>query len=368
MKALQYLGNNKFKVSDIDRPEPHNHDVLVQIKVAALCGSDLHIKEQHDQKFKTIKGYKPKITSHEPAGIVSQVGSEVTKVHVGQRVAVYHKIGCMKCKECLEGNIVMCPNGGALSSEYDGAAADYLLVPQENCLPLEDELSFEDGAIMMCAGGTAFSGLKKIRVVKGESVAIFGCGPVGLATLLFAKAMGSTVIAVDIHPSRLKRAKTLGADTILLSTKGEPINEVYDLIHGYKVPASPIVTQIMDLTAGKGVDCVVECSGSKQARIDGVDALAKHGRMVLLGINSNFYDNYNFSFDIEPEKMIYKELSLFGSNVFPLPLYYEMASFMVSHTLSLTSMITHRFSLEEGEQAFAAASDADSGKVIFSWE
>lgn len=368
MRRLRYLGNEKFIIETVADPIPGPNEVVVSMRVAALCGSDLHIKEQHDVEFAHHPNHVARTPSHEPAGIVSAVGTGVQNVKVGDRVAVYHKVGCMTCESCRAGNLVMCGHGGALSSEYDGAAADLLLVPKENCLPLPDDLGFEDGAIMMCAGGTAYSGLLKARVTSGESLAVFGCGPVGLATIILARAMGTRVFAVDISEARLEMAKRVGANQVFDSSKDVKEDDVYDLIHGFTIPASKTVRKLREMTGGNGVDCVVECSSSAQARINGVDALAQYGRMVLLGISNQFRDHFDFQKSLEPDKLIFKELQVFGSNVFPLHLYDRMVHFMINNRVSFSPMITHRFPLEQGPEAFRTAALATSGKVVITWE
>jgi threonine dehydrogenase-like Zn-dependent dehydrogenase len=368
MRRLRYKGNDKFIVETVSDPSPGPNEVVVSPQVAALCGSDLHIKEQHDVEFAKNPHHEPKTPSHEPAGTVVKIGIGVTNVKVGDRVAVYHKVGCMACESCNNGEIVMCDHGGALSAEYDGAAADLLVIPKENCLPLPQRLSFEDGAIMMCAGGTAYSGLMKAQVTSGETVAVFGCGPVGLATIILAKAMGAKVYGVDISESRLEMAKKVGATGTINSKEDVLEEDVYDMIHGFTVPAMTTVKLLREYTEGRGVNCVIECSASKQARINGIDALARHGRMVLLGISNQFRDQFKFQQSLEPEKLIFKELKVFGSNVFPLPLYHQMVRFMVTNNVSFSPMITHRFPLEEGEEAFRVAALPTSGKVIISWE
>ena len=368
MHKLVYRGNDQFDIVSVSIPQPGPNEVVVKMKVAALCGSDIHIKEQHDLEFLKNRDYSPKTPSHEPAGIVTQIGTAVNTVQIGDRVAVYHKLGCQACDECRTGNIVMCAKGGALSSEFDGAAADYLVVPRENCLPLPESLGFEDGAIMMCAGGTAYSGLSKLKLNSGESLAVFGCGPVGLATIILAKAMGAHVFAVDIHPDRLALATKVGADFVINSSKDVPVQNVYDMIHGFTVPASSTVEKLYGFTNGKGVDCVAECSASSHARANGVDSLARRGRMVLLGIDNQFRNNFSFQRSLEPEKIIFKELSIFGSNVFPLPMFYPMVKFMTHNRVSFVPMITHRFPLEQGAAAFKMAATPSSGKVIITWD
>lgn len=367
MRRLIYRGDNYFEVEEVPVPEVGINEVLVKMKVAALCGSDIHIKEHHDVELKKDPTYRVTTPSHEPAGVVTKVGEGVETLKVGDRVAIYHKIGCLSCPQCGEGNIVMCPSGGAIGCEYDGAASDYLVVPKENCLPLPEALSFTDGAIMMCAGGTAFSAFEKLKPTPGESVAIIGCGPVGLASIILAKAYKLKVFAIDIVEERLNLAKKLGADFVFNSRNDKTESDVYDLVHGFWVPTSTTVKKIREECGGVGVRLVIECSASEVARKNGVDLLAQHGKMVLLGINNSYKEGYNFQQSLAPDKLIFKEIQIFGSNVFPITMYYKMVDFMVSNKVSFVPMVTDTFTIEEGNKAFERATQATSGKVVFTW-
>ena len=368
MRKLCYAGSENFKVINTPALEPGPDEVIIDMKVASLCGSDLHIKERNEELIQKDPEFRAFAPGHEPAGIVHTTGSLVKNFRPGDRVVVYHKIGCGKCQYCDAGEIVHCPSGGAMSTEYEGACADQIKVPQRNCLLLHSEISLEDGAIMMCAGGTVFSGLKKARLKAGETIVIFGCGPIGLTTLLFAKAIRAKAICIDINPYRLKLAAELGADLVIDGSEDNELKEdVYDLIHGFKVSSYDSVRKIMDYTGGRGAECAFETTAAEIPRIQAVDALKKHGRLVYVGINNQFRYGKGFQRSGEPDKVIFKELELYGSNVFPIQLFYEMVDFMKNTKLSFESLITHRFLLEEGAEAFKTAGSNESGKVIIYW-
>ena len=367
MRKLLYKGNNIFDIVEAADLEPGPDDIIISMKAASLCGSDLHIKDHHDYEFQKNPDYSPPVPGHEPAGIVQKVGQDVTGFMPGDRVVVYHKIGCGWCRYCRSGEIVHCIEGGAISTEFDGACADQMCVPARNCMHLPNSVSFEDGAILMCAGGTAYSGLKKLKLCAGETLAIFGCGPIGLTTLIFARAMGAKTICIDINDFRLGKAKELGADFCINSKEDSETAFSYSLIHGLQVPAHEVVRKIYDYTLGYGVECAAECSAALEARVNAVDSLRKHGRLVYLGISNQHRYGKGFQRSGEPDKIIFKELEIFGSNVFPLPMYYEIVDFMSNMGISLESLITHRFLLEEGSEAFAAAASQESGKVVIFW-
>ena len=367
MRSLYYTAKHEYVVIEKPTPEPSYGEVVVTMRSSSICGSDLHIMSMHDARFLIDQDYHPVTPGHEPAGIITKTGPGVNTGKIGQRVAVYHKVGCGECEHCRTGNIVFCESGGALSGEYDGALADQLCISAGNCLPLPDQISFDDGAIMMCAGGTAYSGILKMQPQAGETAVIFGCGPLGLCSLLILKAMRLRVICVDIHKERLKLADKLGADHCIDGSDGVVEEHVYHLIHGFPVKAHSVVRKILELTGHNGADCVVECSAALPARIQAVDALTHQGRMVMLGLDNQYRYGKPFQLGIEPEKVIFKELQVFGSNVFPITLFDQIVKFMSSTNLSFEPLITHRYSLAQGNQAFRSAADPASGKVMINW-
>ncbi len=368
MKALVYRGNGQFSLEQRTTPDPGPNEAVVKVKAAGLCGSDLHIKSLHDERMLRDSAYRPVIAGHEPAGIVVSVGTGVKAVAPGDRVAVYHKIGCGSCRHCREGNVVFCSRGGALSGEYDGAFQDCISVPANCCLPLPEAVSFSDGAVMMCAGGTAYSGLKKVSPRAGEWLAVFGCGPVGLCTLILAKKMNLKTVCVDVSDYRLDLALRCGSDQVINSGTDPDEYGVYDLIHGFPVTASSTVKEIYRLTAGRGTDIAAECSAAPSARINAVDALKKGGRAVFLGIDSGFHSAGVFQRSLEMDKVIFKELELYGSNVFPMGMYDEMIDFVLTNNVTFEGIITHRFPLDLGAQAFTTAESGQSGKIMLQWE
>jgi propanol-preferring alcohol dehydrogenase len=368
MKALVYRGCNRFGLEERKKPSPGPNEILIELKAAGLCGSDLHIKDIHDERMSGDPSYRPVVAGHEPAGVVAAAGAGVTTFRAGDRAGVYHKIGCGHCRYCREGRPVFCDRGGALSGEFDGAFQDYIAVPADCCLPLPDAVSFSDAAVLMCAGGTAYSGLKKLSPVSGGWLAVFGCGPVGLSTIIFARHMNLRTIGIDISDYRLELALKCGVDAVINASSDTNEPGVYNLIHGLPVAASTTVKEIYHLTQGRGVDLAAECSAVPAARINVVDCLKNQGKAVFLGIDSSFHGSGYFQRSLEMDKVIFKELKLYGSNVFPKFYFDEMTDFMIRHNVSFRGMITHQFSLHDGEKAFAVAASGRSGKVMLLWE
>src|SRR3989454_2094530 len=183
-----------------------------------------------------IKRQAGVIAGHEPCGIVAAVGAGVTEkeARVGQRVMDHHYDGCGNCKHCRAGWTQMCLEGTVVyGSGGNGGHARYMKVPVSTLVSLPDALSFVTGAAISCGTGTAYGALKRVNLQGGETIAIFGQGPVGLSATQLAEAMGARVIALDVSPERLSMAKEFGAEvTINAKTNNDVVGAIRDLTHG----------------------------------------------------------------------------------------------------------------------------------------
>lgn len=371
MKAIKFLGNKKCSIFDIPIPKIGPKEVLIKVKVSGICGSDLWGYRITDGALEELSNSiveisKIPVPGHEPSGVVEKVGSCVKNVTVGDRVAIYHKRGCGNCQYCLEGKIYFCRNVKALSEHVDGSCADYLVADEINCLKLPDELTFEDGAILMCAGGTAFSGIKKLNLSGADIIAVIGLGPVGLCSLIFAKAYGAKVIAVDINSKRLKLAKKFGADYLINSKNDEIIEDVYEVSAGIPISSTLTVKKIYDITDGIGASAVALGTGNIQARLNAIDSAAKGGRIVLMGMSESLNVSGNLQKSLEVA--ILKELRIFGSNVFPINMYWEIIKFIKLNKIFIGKIITDKFSIDNCQKAFALAETESTGKVALTWD
>lgn len=223
-----------------------------------------------------------------------------------------------------------------------GSDADLILTDARNCLPLPNELSFAVGAMMACNAGTAFSSISKLQLSGKDTVAIFGQGPVGLAGLLFARALGARVIVVEPLAERRELALRLGADEAVDPMSGDP------------------VATIKELTRGRGADAAYETAGSAASQRGVVDCLATGGRAVFVGFGSQ--EN-----SLNPSDIISRQLTLMGSFVLPVPMYFDMVRFVLEKKIDLERLITHRFPIDKAPEAFALFDSGKTGKVIFEW-
>jgi propanol-preferring alcohol dehydrogenase len=308
------------------------------MRVGGLCGSDLH---RYRQTAAQRVGMDI-IQGHEPSGVVYAVGEGVRRVRPGDRVSVYHYRGCGHCKQCLAGNIMWCPERRGYGGPIHGSCADYILTDERNCMPLPAELTFADGALMACTAGTAFSAMRRLKASGEETVVVFGLGPVGLTGLLMAKAMGARVIGVEPIADRRALAHEFGADETLDPTDTD------------------VVAAIQDLTRGEGADLAYETSGKPAGRKSTAECLRVEGRAVFVGLGMQTEPS-----DWHP--MIVKQLSLLGSYVIPIYLYFDMVDFILEHKLPLGRMVTHRFPIEAAAEAFRVFDQGQTGKVILEW-
>jgi len=342
MRGLVFLGDKKAEVRDFPKPEPGPGEVVVEMKAAGLCGSDLNYYRQTSAERAGVVI----IAGHEPSGVVDSVGHGVNTVHVGDRVSVYHYRGCGHCKHCLAGNIMWCPQARGYGGPIHGSAADFILTDARNCLPLPDELTFAHGALIACAAGTAFSALRKLQVSGNDTVVIFGQGPVGMNCLIMARGMGGRVIAVEPIAQRRALARKLGADEII-----DP-------------NSSDVRSAVRSLTKGEGADVALDCSGSDAARDGAITCLRLGGKAAFVGLGSRPAGEPS---PINALHLIGSQITVMGSFVMPISNYWDLADFIVQRRLPMLEMITHRFSIEEAPEAVALFDGGRTGKVIIEW-
>jgi propanol-preferring alcohol dehydrogenase len=284
MKAVRLVEPGRpLEVQEIDVPEVGPTDVLVRVKAAGICHSDVHYR-----KGTSAVHPLPLTLGHEVAGVVDRVGSEVTELGVGDRVCLHYLVTCGKCVYCNQGHEQFCPSGAMIGKHRDGGYAEFCAVPSRCAFPLPNAIPFEQGAIMMCSSATANHALLKSRLRPGESVAVFGMGGLGMSAVQLAKAFGALrVFAIDIRDSKLETAKGLGAT---------PINGKN---------ADP-VTEIKRLTDGEGVDVALELIGIPRTMEQAIKSLGTLGRAVLAGITEK-------SFTVTPyEELLCKEAEVIG--------------------------------------------------------
>ena len=340
MRAVKQTGPRTVEVVTLPDPEPGPGQVVVAMRAAGLCGSDLHVyrKGPHPPPYSDIPG-------HEPCGVVETVGAGVTHLAPGDRVTVYHYESCGRCRVCRQGNWMWCVEKQATGWHLPGSCADKLLIAARNCLPLPASLSFTEGALIACGAGTAWSALNKIRPETGDTVVVFGLGPIGLVGIALLRARGVRVVAVGRRAARLRLATEMGAETVL-DAATENISEALHRLFPGGEEAGP--------------NLAFETSSAPEAEQQMVDILCQGGRAVVVGIG-------NQAPAINTESLTGKQLSVHGSYVMNAGEYESLARFMAEQPLNLERIVTHRFRIEDAAEAFRTADTGDCGKVIFEW-
>jgi threonine dehydrogenase-like Zn-dependent dehydrogenase len=321
------------ELRDFPDPVPGPGDVVVRIRSSGLCGSDLRpYRMDHSQTA---------IGGHEPCGEVAALGAGVVGAAIGDRVIVHHYSGCGTCKYCRMGYDQLCVHGHkTYGFGAHGGNADFVLVPARTLVPLPDELSFEEGAAIACGTGTAYMALKKLDVSGRDTLAIYGQGPVGLSATQLGKAMGARVIAIDIAAPRLEHGRRLGADVTVNPTECDPIERV------------------RELTGGEGADATLDCTGNATARAQTVRSARVFGRACFVGEGGTV--------QLEPSPdIIHRHLTLYGSWTFSTIGLEECARFIVDRQVPLDLLITHRFRLDQADEAFQEFDKGETGKCVF---
>ncbi len=288
--AIIIGGQRQVELKEFPVPEPGPGQVLLRMKAAGMCGSDLH-NIYRTMNLDDPGHYRGCIAGHEPSGTVEAVGPNCKRdFRKGDRVLVYHICGCGHCGSCRKGWVVNCTSNDdrlVYGWHRDGAYADFMLTEEYTLLKLPDQLSFVDGAIISCGFGTSFQGVRRADVSGYDTVLVVGLGPVGLAAAIISKARGARVIGVDVSADRVATAEKFGCDLGLVAD-----DNTLDTIREY--------------TDGHGVEVSLECSASQAGRMLALEAARLWGRVVLLGEHGHL--DFNPSFTI-----IQKQLTVHGS-------------------------------------------------------
>ncbi|ONH68092.1 Sorbitol dehydrogenase 1 [Cyberlindnera fabianii] len=320
------------KVNEIiteDRPVPEITDdryVKVAIKKTGICGSDIHYYTHG--KIGSFVLERPMVLGHESSGIVAEVGKLVTRVKVGDRVAIEPGVPSRYSDEYKTGKYNLCPcMAFAATPPYDGTLARYYLAPEDFLVKLPDNVSLEEGALVEPLSVAVHA--SKLAAVKFNSkVAVFGAGPVGLLTAGCVRALGATqVLVLDIFESKLELAKKIGATHTLNSRK------VKDL--GSKVK------EIL----GELPDTVIECSGAEVAIRSGIDILKSGGHFVQVGMGK---DNINFPIG----KVIEKELNVKGNFRYCWGDYQDAVDLIASGKINVKCIVSHRYKFKDAKAAY----------------
>ena len=343
MRGVVFLGERELELREFPDPSPGPGEVVIEMKASGMCGSDLHPYRAVGNAAAALGlgAGGPVIAGHEPCGVVAAVGAGVDPSLVGQRVMNHHYKGCGRCRHCRLGWSQLCRKGITVyGMTGHGGHAQFMVAPAFTCVPLPDELSFEEGASVSCGTGTAFGALKRVDVSGRDTLAVFGQGPVGLSATMLGRAMGARVIAVDVAPERLALARDFGAEAVINAKDTDPVSALRELTHG------------------EGVETAMDCTGNPEARVAAVRSAATWGRVVFVG------EGNTTTFDISQD-MIRRQLTIHASWTFSSVGQAECARFISERRVGLGRLLTHRFGLEQAEEAYRLFDTQTTGKGVF---
>ena len=320
MKAvrLTHIGN-PLEEQEIPKPAVGLQDVLVAVKAAGVCHSDVHYRAGASPT-----GPLPLTLGHEVAGTVAEVGAAVTGFQPGERVCLHYLVTCGHCRYCDSGREQFCIRGAMIGKHRDGGYAEFIAVPERSVFQLPEEIPFEHGAVLMCSSATSIHALSKARLKPGESVAVFGVGGLGISAVQLARAFGAAqVYAVDLQPNKLALAERFGAIPV-------------------DAASSDPVAEIKRQTSGRGVDVALELIGLPQTMEQAFKSLAVQGRVAIAGIT-------NRAFEVAPyTDLINREAEIIGVSDHLAQEIPQLLEWTRRGQLDLSAAVTETVSLEAG--------------------
>jgi len=344
MRALRKTGRGPgAELVDIPIPEPKDDEVLVHVHAASICGTDLHMLEWNEWADGRIAAV-PMTFGHEVAGTVHAVGDEVHHLQPGVFVAAETHIACGHCSTCQTGRAHICENLRILGVDTEGAFAEYVVVPAKNAWVVGEGIDPDVASIMEPFGNAVHAsfGTGGGEDIATNSVAVIGCGPIGMFAVGIVRALGAfEVIAIEPNGYRRGRAAAMGADVLLDPAEVDPVEAV------------------LEQTSGVGAEVVLEMSGNSIAIDQGTRMLARGGRMSLLGL-----PDASVTLDLN-DQVIFKEARLQGITGREMFRTWQQTTTLLSTgRVDVTPVITHRYPLDRWQEGFDATASGSSGKVI----
>ncbi|MBE6598505.1 MAG: hypothetical protein E7638_03570 [Ruminococcaceae bacterium] len=341
MKAFVGNGWGKGSFVDIPRPVPKENEVLIKIAYCGVCGTDQDLFSSQCSFAENGQVTYPVRLGHEWSGTVAEVGSAVTKFKAGDRVVGDNAVCCGECDACRRGDYGKCRNTrnvGTIEPVYDGAFAEYMILPEYHVYHLPDSLSLKEAAL--CEPLSVAQGaVKKMDITKNSTVVIIGTGCIGLSAAVLALCKGAEqVFLTGRNPVKLAAAEKLGVI---------PVN----------VKKCDAVSLIKEKTGGRGADFVIECSGAEGTIVQAMDMVMRRGMIALIG----FYEKKEREIDID--KIVSNEITIVGimgeyGNI------GEVLDVLGEHEPSLLPLITAELPFEECEPAFMRQNTPDTVKTV----
>lgn len=347
MRAVLLPGDKQIELVERPDPTPGTGEVVLQMGAAGLCGSDLHMqyrptKEERVGVFFGLRTDPSVVPGHEPAGVVVGVGAGVSGLKVGDRVAVHHMAGCGRCEACRRGWDISCRNKwGIYGTDVDGAMQDFMVARERDCVRVPEGITLAEACYYACGAGTGYLALRRGEFGLGDTVAVVGLGPVGVAAGYFAASAGAVVVGYDLDEERRRFASEVG-----FSATVDPRADDGTLAR---------------VTRGRLADMVIEATGVTAGRQTAMDAAADFGRVVAVGFSDEM------SRLALQQGVLQKQVDLRGAWMFPITELERMMNSMAIRGISIERLIGSRYELADSSAAWAEFDAGSIGKTVIEW-
>ncbi|MBB4662822.1 zinc-dependent alcohol dehydrogenase family protein [Conexibacter arvalis] len=344
MRGAYLPGDSTAVLRELPVPAPGHGQLLLRVEASGICGSDIGYIYREHKTHKGVDGpaYRGVVAGHEPAGTVLAAGPGCRRFGPGDRVLVYHIAGCGQCANCRAGQMISCADERhreAYGWQRDGGHAGFLLAEESTLIPLPEELSFVDGALIACGVGTAYEGLLRLAVSGADDLLAVGLGPVGLAAGMLGRGLGARrIVGVERSPLRREWARSLG---------------LFDAV----VDADEALDAVARETGGRGVSTAIDCSGSAPGRRLAIDAIAEWGRISLVGEGGTLETEVS-------DALLHKQVTIHASWVTSLQRMEQLTRDLVRWGMRPERIVSDTFSLEEIDAAYRLAAGESRGKVV----
>jgi threonine 3-dehydrogenase len=340
MRAIAKTGPRPgLELVEVAEPETGRDDVKIRVEKTSICGTDLHIESWDRWAQDTIPA--PMVVGHEFSGSITELGTGVEGLQIGQRVSGEGHVTCGHCRNCRAGRREFCHNHVGVGVTRPGAFAQYLVIPAANVFPVPDHVPVDVAAVLDPLGNATHTALKFDLV--GEDVLITGAGPIGVMAAAIARHVGARfVVVTDVNRYRLDMAAAHGADRVV-DVANEQLTEV-----------------MTDLGMTEGFDVGLEMSGAEPAFNQLLDAMNHGGKVAALGIPAG-------PMTLDINDVIFKGLAIqgiYGRRIFET--WYKMSA-MLQSGLDVSSVITHTFPADRFREAFDTVREGNCGKVLLEW-
>ena len=345
MLAAIYIQGKGMKIEEIPVPVNSEDEILVKIRATSICGTDLKIAKNGHRKLKD--GQKI-VLGHEFVGEITSVGRNVQGFKKGQRVGVAPNAGCGRCPACIQGKSNYCPDYTAFGIDRDGAHSEYVVIPskfivQGNVIPLPDEVSDIEGCILE-PFSCVLNGVRVSKIELGDTVLIFGAGPIGMMHLMLSKISGAAkIIVADINRQRLEKALEAGADKIIDSSSMDECSK-----------------SVMKETGGRGANVIITACPVREVQEKSVQLLAPFGRVCLFGGLPKGTDGIKF----DSNAVHYRNLTVTGSTGGSVDDFIRSMELVRNRKVKLGSIVSDIFKLSEMEKAYAKMNAGPEGKIV----